>query len=330
MKGYVLLLIAGISSGCFSGCTADSDPIPNGGDSRLELLSVTLPESVSVKSGGGEMNSSELSSLGVYATDANHSLYSDQASMTYTKSNGVWRCASAVNLTNVLGEATVYAFSPSGLTVTNEVTNGYHTVSVTVSRTLDFSSSGQEDYLYGVNGAVENSTNQPTATSSKRSVSLLMKHALAKVCLVVKKAQSAQDDGMILKEVRILSGTNRMQTGSSGRMRIKDGVLSGLVATDTLIVAGNATLSTNTTTENVTCLVAPMSGAEQKISFLLKVEVDNTTREFVTSTLAGGANWQAGKKYTYTLTLHKMGGSLTDMRAEDWQTDADQNTSIGI
>lgn len=328
MKGYVLLLIAGISSGCFSGCTADSDPIPKGGDSRLELLSVTLPESVSVKSGGGEMTSSGLTSLGVYATNANHSLYSDQASMTYTKSNGVWGCASAVNLTNELGEATVYAFSPSGLTVTNEATNGYHTVPVTVSRTLDFSSSGQEDYLYGVDGTSSN-TNQPTATSSKRSVSLLMKHALAKVCLVVKKAQSAQDDGMILKEVRILSGTNRMQTGS-GRMRIKDGVLSGLVATDTLIVAGSTILSTNTTTENVTCLVAPMSGAEQKISFLLKVEVDNTTREFVTSTLTGGANWQAGKKYTYTLTLHKMGGSLTDMRAEDWQTDADQNTSIGI
>lgn len=329
MKGYVLLLIAGISTGCFSGCTADSDPIPNGGDSRLELLSVTLPESVSVKSGGGEMTSSGLTSLGVYATKVDHSLYSEQASMTYTRSNGVWGCASAINLTSELGEATVYAFSPSGLTVTNEVTNGYHTVPVAVSRTLDFSSSGQEDYLYGVDGSSSN-TNQPTATSSDRSVSLLMKHALVKVCLVVKKASSAQDDDMILKEVRILSGTNRMQTGSSGRMRIKDGVLSGLVATDTLIVAGSTILSTNTTTENVTCLVAPMSGAEQKISFLLKVEVDNTTREFVTSTLAGGANWQAGKKYTYTLTLNKMGGSLTDMQAEDWQTDADQNTSIGI
>lgn len=328
MKGYVLLLIAGISTGCFSGCTADSDPVPNGGDSRLELLSVTLPESVSIKSGGGEMSSSGLSSLGVYATKADHSLYSDQASMTYTRSNAVWGCASAINLTNELGEATVYAFSPSGLTVTNEVTNGYHTVPVAVSRTLDFNSSGQEDYLYGVD-KISSNTNQPTANSSKRSVSFLMKHALAKVCLVVKKAQSAQDDDMILKEVRILSGTNRMQTGS-GRMRIKDGVLSGLVATDTLIVEGNATLSTSTKTENVTCLVAPMSGAEQKISFLLKVEVDNTTREFVTSTLAGGADWQAGKKYTYTLTLNKMGGSLTDMRAEDWQTDADQNTSIGI
>lgn len=328
MKGYVLLLIAGISTGCFSGCTADSDPVPNGGDSRLELLSVTLPESVSIKSGGGEMTSPELSSLGVYATQVDHSPYNEQASMTYTRSNAVWGCASAINLTNELGEATVYAFSPSGLTVTNEGTNGNHTVPVAVSRTLDFSSSGQEDYLYGVDGTSSN-TNQPTATSSDRSVSLLMKHALAKVCLVVKKAQSAQDDGMILKEVRILSGTNRMQTGS-GRMRIKDGVLSGLVATDTLIVEGNATLSTSTTTENVTCLVAPMSGTEQKISFLLKVEVDNTTREFVTSTLAGGADWQAGKKYTYTLTLNKMGGSLTDMRAEDWQTDADQNTSIGI
>lgn len=232
-------------------------------------------------------------------------------------------------MTNDLGGATVYAFSPSGLTVTNEGTNGYHTVPVAVSRTLDFSSSGQEDYLYGVD-RISSNTNQPIATSSKRSVSFLMKHALAKVCLVVKKASSAQDDEMILKEVRILSGTNRMQTGSSGRMRIKDGVLSGLVATDTLIVEGSTTLSTSTTTENVTCLVAPMSGAEQKISFLLKVEVDNTAREFVTSTLAGGANWQAGKKYTYTLTLNKMEGSLTDMRAEDWQTDADQNTSIGI
>lgn len=328
MKGYVLLLIAGIGTGCFWGCTADSDPVPDGGDSRLELLSVTLPESVSVKSGGGEMTSSGLTSLGVYATKANHSLYNEQASMTYTKSNGVWGCTSAINLTGELGGATVYAFSPSGLTVTNEGTNGNHTVPVAVSRTLDFSSSGQEDYLYGVDGT-SSTTNQPTATSSDRAVSFLMKHALAKVCLVVKKAQSAQDDDMILREVRILSGTNRMQTGS-GRMRIKDGVLSGLVATDTLIVAGSTTLSTNTTTENVTCLVAPMSGAEQKISFLLKVEVDNTTREFVTSTLAGGANWQAGKKYTYTLTLNKMGGSLTDMRAEDWQTDADQNTSIGI
>lgn len=327
MKGYVLLLIAGLSTGSFSGCTADIDPIPDGGDSRLELLSVTLPESVSVKS-GGEMTSSQLSSLGIYATKADHSLYSEQASMTYTRSNGVWGCASAINLTRDLGEATVYAFSPSGLTVTNELTNGYHTVPVAVSRTLDFNSSGQEDYLYGVDRISPN-TNQPTATSSKRSVSFLMKHALAKVCLVVKKAQSAQDDGMILKEVRILSGTNRMQTGS-GRMRIKDGVLLGLVATDALIVEGNTTLSTNTTTENVTCLVAPMSGAEQQISFLQKVEVGNTMREFVTSTLAGGANWQAGKKYTYTLTLHKMGGSLTDMRAEDWQTDADQNTSIGI
>ena len=302
-------------------CNGETLPGPVLTDHALQVRSVELPE----LSGTRALGATQLNEIGVYVTDNDHTALAD-APYVYKLQNGTWSCDTPPSITvEESASDYLYAYSPSGLAVTN-VLSGSHTVPVTVVAD-NFTASGQTDYLYGKSDPL-------TVNKNSRAVTFTMCHALAKVSFLVLKSNNVEET-VTLKKIELLSSTARLQTGTSGVMNLKDGILNGLASTNSITLNGSVELNTTQSQPNVSALVAPMSAKETRLSFRLTVELtgtgEPTSPEYSFETAAvNEVQWKAGFHYVYAITIDKMGGSLTNVQIDAWKNDANQNTGIGI
>lgn len=319
--GAVLLLAA-----LFTSCGAD-DPLPAGGPLRLTGVEVETGEG----SAATRAAVTAVEAISVYATTEAHVAYGSNPFSEYRLQNNSWSADPAPVIT---ANALLYACHPPVAGVTHQA-DGNHTVPVSVMTTAgatDFLATDQPDYLYGVSPA--SGLAPVTVTSGARAVSFRMKHALAKVSFRIVKSASANKDKLELVQIEIQSGTSRLQSGT-GTMNLKTGVLNGLSSTSLLTLADAArpvVLKEQQATPNVSCLTAPMTGKETVLSFRLKVRINGESAEnaHAFETKSVSAEWKAGYHYVYQITVDKMGGSLSSVKIDDWKSDANQNTSIGI
>lgn len=317
-----VLLLAGLVS---AACENSLPYVPDAADASLRLASVQLVEDKAPDTPDTRTALTSVSEISVYATKTTHVAYGGNSLSRYASEGGNWSSDNApVITTDNGGDAKLYACYPVVSSVTNRG-DANHTVAVTVNATdaaKDFTASGQADYMYA---------NPQTATPTVRIVSFTMNHALTKVSFKVKKSTSVKEV-LSLKEVEILSATNRLQTGS-GTMNINTGTLNGLASVSSLALKNTSGISlpTSLSQPNVTCLLAPMTAKESVLSFRLTVRVSGETsdRTFETKTV-NEVQWQAGKHYVYVITVDKMKAGLNGAQIEGWQSDANQNTSIGI
>lgn len=320
----VLLLMGLVSAAC-----ENSLPdVPDAADASLHLASVQLAEDKAPDTPDTPNTRTALTSvseISVYATKTTHEAYGSNSLSRYALAGGNWSSDNApvINTDNG-GNALLYACYPVVSSVTNRG-DVNHSVAVTVNVTdaaKDFTASGQTDYMYAT---------PQTATPAARTVSFTMNHALAKVSFKVKKSTSVKET-LSLKEVEILSATNRLQTGT-GNMNLTTGNLTALASGSSLVLKNTTGISlpTSLSQPNVTCLLAPMTAIESVLSFRLTVRVGGETsdRTFETKTVKE-VQWQAGKHYVYVITVDKMKAGLNGAQIEGWQSDANQNTSIGI
>lgn len=303
---------------------------------QTEDLYALKLESVSLDEGGTSTRAllTEVNAVGLYLTKSNHTEYGSNPRCVYTKTGGIWSAGAAPLITVANGgDAVVYSFHPSGLTVTHDA-SGNHTVPVSVAAGDDFLATSQTDYLVNYHHGSSPSFGPSTVQTSFRVLGISLKHTLAKVSLRVLKSEAATEQ-LTLKKVEILSPTNRIQTGN-GVMNLSSGVLSGLSSASKLTLTGSTVLATGSSAPNVTCLVAPMAAAEQLLSFRLTVEVlpagatTPTELVFETGVVGTPQKWEVNKHYVYKVTVDKMGGGFSGVQMDDWQDDASQNTSIGI
>lgn len=308
-----------------TGCQAEEVQIDDKGNT-LQLLSVTLDEDPASKAAVSSINT-----VNIYATTTESSgetaLTSNPLS-TYTYSGSTWSSTAAPELA---GKTNIYAFYPSkteanaSIPVTHS-SDGNHTIPVSILSSDTFDGK-QEDYLYAA----------PTSASlSQKAISLEMNHTLSKITFEFTKTESATED-FTLQQVDIISKTNRLQAGSGNNvnMNIKTGELTGLAASGQISLTGSVTLSPKGSTR-ISALLAPMSGAEQAMSFSLTVKVGETVRTFETGTVTSdapgwvGEQWKRGLEYVYKIKVDKMSGSFEGVSVYNWKTGADQNTQVGI
>lgn len=295
-----------------------SEPVIAGG--ALQLRSVNLPDPSATRA----LEVTQLNEIGVYVTGNDNTALPKNAQSVYTLQNGTWSSIAPpeITVTNASTPNRLYAFSPSDLAVTNS-SAGNHSVPVQVIAD-NFTASRQTNYLYAT---------PLTALATSRAVTFTMNHALAKVSFRVFKSANVQET-LTLKKIELLSSTNRLQTGMSGTMNLASGALNGLASTNSIVLDGSVELSTLQSTPNVSALLAPMSASETRLSFRLTVEVTEangsiTARTFETA-VVNAVQWKAGFHYVYSITVDKMGGSLTNVKIDAWKSDANQNTGIGI
>lgn len=309
-----------------TGCQGDEIHIDDQGNT-LQLLSVTLDEDPASKAAVSSINT-----VNIYATtdtETETALTSNPLS-TYTYSGSTWSSTAAPVLEQ--GKtANIYAFYPSkteanaSIPVTHS-SDGNHTIPVSILSSDTFDGK-QEDYLYAT---------PASASLSQKAISLAMNHALSKITFEFTKTESATED-FTLQQVDIISKTNRLQAGSGNNvnMNIKTGELTGLAASGQISLTGSVTLSPKGSTR-ISALLAPMSGAEQAMSFSLTVKVGETVRTFETGTVTSdapgwvGEQWKRGLEYVYKIKVDKMSGSFEGVSVYNWKTGADQNTQVGI
>lgn len=317
MKIEHLLAISGLAL-LLAGCNEDS--LPQMPDNALRLQSVEVAGDSSTSGATrAQTTAAPVTKIGVYLTTYQHA---SRGQYPYELKSGTWSCSSTPpDITATEAQADLaYAFFPSDATVTNS-SSGAHTIPVKVAAS-DFSLTSQTDYLYA---------GPKTAHAGSRSVSFEMNHALAKVSFNILKSATVTET-LTLHQVEILSGTNRLQQGNSGTLNLNTGKLNGLASTGSLVFAGSTELKALQDQPNVSCLVAPMTSVETKLSFRLSVRVagEAEDRVFETAAVSGNVLWEAGTHYIYRMTVDKMGGSLTGIKIDGWKNDANQNTGIGI
>ncbi|WP_244436550.1 fimbrillin family protein [Bacteroides timonensis] len=296
---------------------------PLSGGKALQVRSVELPEPSATRIQGA--TATQLTEIGVYATDHEHAALASNAKSVFKLQSETWSSDTPpAILSEESAPSRLYAFSPSGLSVTNGAGGNHHTVPVQVVAD-NFSASRQTDYLYA---------DPNTAWASSRAVIFTMNHALAKVSFRILKSDHVQET-VTLKKIELVSGTSRLQWGNNGVMNLTNGALNGLASTNSITLEGSTVLNTTQSQPNVTALVAPMPATETRLSFRLTVDVaeaDGTSteqRSFETATV-NEVQWKAGYHYVYAITVDKMGGSLTNIQIDAWKNDANQNTGIGI
>lgn len=310
---------------CLTGCSG-SLPDVGSDDTTLKLLSVELANSLT------KAGVNTVSKVKVYVTNTNGTDYAATSSLVFTGSGGNWSSDTSLDINT---EGIVYGCYPESGTVTNEnnmlkypvtIHNGTGTV-------LDFTGDPQPDYLYSgavpvstANRAIRFADNRANAAGADHS----MKHALAKVSFQINKSANVSEK-MVLTQLKIQSNSSLLQTGD-GYMQLTDGTLNGLVTSSLITLTGATELQSSQSSPNVTCLVAPMNAAEAVMSFSLTIKVGTETasRTFVTASVNPAVKWEAGNHYVYRISIDKMGGTLEDITIESWQSDASQNTSIGI
>lgn len=320
MKQHFLysLILAAICIGC-----NDSLPEKESGDNYLRLESVELPGENLTK--GLVLN---IDNVNVYvrkqSDDGTYSDYITDGKVTQTRfnyTNNSWVAEEDISLGN---KAYILGCYPVADKINSD--NGILKIPVKVldTNTFDAATSDQVDYLYSTEataGKIDGSS------TTKQSISLEMNHALAQISFYILKSSDVSED-MILKEIEISSRGTYLQKGDGGQMLLADGTLTALTGTNSLKLNGSLSLKTQETKPNVTCLVAPMSANEPSLSFNLTVDVAGKTRTFTTTPTE--AKWEKGINYSYTITLNKIGGELTEVTIKGWETDASPNTSIGI
>lgn len=306
------------------GCTGNL--LENNGNA-LQLSAVSVDEGSISKGGTGTVTS--IDNVCVYVAKDDYKPYDETVpSLVFTNKAGNWTSDKAVIMQDGV-TAKVYGAFPADAGITND--NGNLKVDVEVLKggdnTLDFLGTQQSDYLYSA---------EVPATYSDRTISLTMKHAMAKVSFRIVKGADVSET-LLLKQVKILSNTNLLQAGS-GYMLLNTttgaATLNGLASTSQITMDNSAgtELKTSQSLPNVTCLVAPMSTSESVLSFSITVakEGDTLERTFTTSSISPAVKWEAGYHYVYQITVNKMSGDVDGVLIEDWQNDASQNTSIGI
>lgn len=321
MKQHFLysLILAAVCIGC-----NDSLPNKENGDNYLSLESVVLP--------GENLTKAlvlNIDKVNVYVRkridDGTYSDYITDGKATQTRfnyTNNSWAAKEDISLGEPAYILGCYPVADEGK-INSE--NGVLKIPVKVldTNTFDAATSDQVDYLYSTEV-----TAGPTGGSGlKQSISLEMDHALAQISFYILKSSDVSED-MTLKQIEISSRGTCLQKGDGGQMLLDGGTLTALTGTNSLILTGEKALKTQETNPNVTCLVAPMSAEEPSLSFNLTVTMAGIERTFTTSPTK--AKWEKGTNYSYTITLNKIGGELTEVTIKGWETDASPNTSIGI
>lgn len=203
------------------------------------------------------------------------------------------------------------------------------------------------DYMYGV-AYDENQTNesdkfqstQPVANGNRSggivnqsgpNVSIGLKHAFSQIKLIIKKGTSYPGTATRVTEVKYTRKMNTLTANT--KMKLTDGTFLGITLADAVYTYNLKSTTQNsdkgielTSTEGdnltITNYALPCDAAKSVIS--LTVDKKEMTIEY-----ADDPQWNAGKIYTYAVTINGTGLAFSGVSVVDWDDDGNNNSSSG-
>lgn len=236
--------------------------------------------------------------IGVYVRTSDgkeeYTAKSSNIKATFSDSGYSWNLESDVTLRN--DAATVYAYYPYNANVTSTGDS----IDINITQNL---TTGQPDYMYGSCSDV----NQANTTAN-----IKFYHALARITLAVTKGTTDVGDGKITGIS--LDRGQQLQAGSpstgwipvknpinavQGRMDLKTGGIKATQQKEAQVLSTNYIINEKEAT-NIEILVIPIN-----ILFTSYAEVTLTIDGCPYSINLGSPNWEAGKQYTYPITINR-------------------------
>lgn len=205
------------------------------------------------------------------------------------------------------------------------------------------------DYMYGV--AYDNSnpsagestkfqSTQPVANGNRSggtvnqsgpNVAIGLKHAFSQIKLIIKKGDSYPGTATRVTEVKYTRKMNTLTDNT--KMKLTDGTFLGITLVDDAAYTYNLKSATQnsegfelTSDKNsnltITNYALPCDAAKSVIS--LTVDKKEMTIEY-----ADDPQWNAGKIYTYAVTINGTGLAFSGVSVVDWDDDGNNNSSSG-
>ncbi|MFA7115880.1 MAG: fimbrillin family protein [Bacteroidales bacterium] len=213
-------------------------------------------------------------------------------------------------------DATVYSWYPA---TADELTapDSTFTKSITLVSTDDFSATNQTDYLWAT---------PVNVTKSNCDTVLTFHHALSKIIFSVTLGDNYKGAGE-LTAISLTSTSTPFLSGT-GKMKIADGVVTELTATDTFTYNGTLSLSDEAT--EAVALVAPTILAENtdatsNITIKLTIDGYSYSDIFLVSTVS---EWAAHTEYTYNITVNSGVLTIGTVTIADWTVGLSTDISV--
>lgn len=206
------------------------------------------------------------------------------------------------------------------------------------------------DYMYGVayddsNPSAGESTKfqstQPVANGNRSggtvnqsgpNVAIGLKHAFSQIKLIIKKGDSYPGTATRVTEVKYTRKMNTLTDNT--KMKLTDGTFLGITLVDDAAYTYNLKSATQNSSEGfeltseessnltITNYALPCDAAKSVIN--LTVDGKEMTIEYT-----GDPQWNAGKIYTYAVTINGTGLAFSGVSVVDWDDDGNNNSSSG-
>ena len=204
-----------------------------------------------------------------------------------------------------------------------------------------------KDYMYGVaydekqtNESDKFQSTQPVANGNRSggivnqsgpNVSIGLKHAFSQIKLIIKKGDSYPGTATRVTEVKYTRKMNTLTDNT--KMKLTDGTFLGITLTNdaaytydlksaTQNSEGFELTSDKNSNLTITNYALPCDAAKSVIS--LTVDKKEMTIEY-----ADDPQWNAGKIYTYAVTINGTGLAFSGVSVVDWDDDGNNNSSSG-
>jgi hypothetical protein len=249
--------------------------------------------------------------IGVFVDDA-PGAYSPEKNSTASVSSGDNSVSPSPEI-YINANASVYAYYPAAA---GELTspNATSSKNVSVVASDDFAATAQVDYMWAT---------PVTVSKSNRTADLNFNHSLSKVVFSISLGSTYAGAGS-LTEIKLTSATSVFQTGSSGKMKISDGMLSDLTGTADLDYTGSTTLST--TVQNIYELVAPVSSLPSgDISMTLTIDGSSYSATLPVSIIS---SWSAAYVYTYNISVSSGSMTVGSVSITDWSDGSSADVTL--
>lgn len=205
----------------------------------------------------------------------------------------------------------------------------------------------KNDYMYGVaydekqtSESDKFQSKQPVANGNRSGgtvntsgpvVAIGLKHAFSQIKLIIKKGTSYPGTATRVTEVKYTRKMNTLTTNT--KMKLTDGTFLGITLADAVYTYNLKSTTQNsdkgielTSTEGdnltITNYALPCPAAKSVIS--LTVDGKEMTIEYTED-----PQWNAGKIYTYAVTINGTGLAFSGVSVVDWDDDGNNNSSSG-
>ena len=296
--------------------TTDNTPVPLSIDASIGITSEIMSRSLVT----GE-TFAESSDIGIFVTGTGYTPVVTIYTSSTSEDNTTWTTQSPIYLTK--NEATVYGFYPVTEPSTSDAITA-DTEAKTIPVTIASSYSGftvpesQADYLYATDGT--NATTMEKVDKVNNTATLEFYHALSQLSFIVNKAKNFGGTGT-LTSLKVEAASDSI-TGSGMLQLDGSGITLSETASKSITLTDSTTINDPSSTTVIgTALVAPLT-TPQKVTLTMTIDGQSYT-----GTISEAA-WEAGKKYTYTVTVGGGTLTITSVSIQNWVNVGSGNVTV--